>query len=340
MMAGASSASERPATRVIGMSEMRRLLTLDDTIRLQRAAFASQAHGKTTAAPNSWLRLPGDRRAWLKILAGHDATSTALGVKVLARFPERGPGANLASLMLLFDDEDGSILAIMDAVYITAVRTAAGAALATEKLARPGSRTVGMLGTGTLAWYSVLAHRILCPELDELVVYSRSAERRDAFAARVAAEVGIVVRAVGTVEEAVAGADVVITATNAPEPVLLEGHVEPGQHVGAIGIRTEIAPAAIARCRVIGDGHDEALLDGKFSVALAAGAVAEGDLGPELGAVLEGLEPGRTNDEEITLFDSSGVAIQDIVCARHAWVRATEDDAGTVVSFADGGVLD
>jgi alanine dehydrogenase len=339
-MAGVPSAGVRPGTRVIDMAAMRRLLTLEDTIALQRDAFASQAHGRTTSAPNAWLRLPGDRRAWLKILAGHDAASTALGVKVLARFPERGPGANLASLMLLFDDADGSILAIMDAVYITAVRTAAGAALATAKLARPGSRRVGMLGTGTLAWYSVLAHRILCPELDELVVYSRSQERRDAFAARVASEVGIGVRAVGTVSEAVAGADVVITATNAPEPVLLADQLEPGQHVGAIGIRTEIAPAAIARCRVIGDGREEALLDGKFSVALAAGAVAEDDLGPDLGAVLEGLAPGRTSAAEITLFDSSGVAIQDIVCARHAWLRASSEDAGTVVSFADGGVLD
>jgi ornithine cyclodeaminase/alanine dehydrogenase-like protein (mu-crystallin family) len=242
--------------------------------------------------------------------------------------------------MVLFDDEDGSILAIMDAVYITAVRTAAGAALATQALARPGARRVGMVGTGTLAWYTVLAHRILVPELDELVVYSRSAERRDAFAARVEAEVGVAARAVATVEEAVAGADVVITSTNAPEPVLLERHLEPGQHIGAIGIRTEIEPAALARCRVIGDGRDEAIADGKFSVALTAGAVAERDLGPDLGAVLEGHEPGRTADDQITLFDSSGVAIQDIVCARHAWARATEDGAGTVVSFADGGVLD
>jgi ornithine cyclodeaminase/alanine dehydrogenase-like protein (mu-crystallin family) len=91
---------------------------------------------------------------------------------------------------------------------------------------------------------------------------------------------------------------------------------------------------------VIGDGREEALLDGKFSVALAAGAVAEDDLGPDLGAVLEGLAPGRTSAAEITLFDSSGVAIQDIVCARHAWLRASSEDAGTVVSFADGGVLD
>lgn len=325
---------------MLGLREMRALLPLEAAIDLQRAAFASQAHGRTTAAPNAWLRLPGERRAWLKILAGHDGASGALGVKVLARFPERGPGTSLNSLMLLFDDEDGSPLAIMDAVYVTAVRTAAGAAIATQALARPGARRVGMLGTGTLAWYTVLAQRILSPELSELVVTSRDEARREAFARRVREEVGLDARAVATVDEAVDGADVIVTATNAPAPVLLAEHLRPGQHVAAIGIRTEVAPAATARCRVVGDGREEALLDGKFSVALAAGAVREAALGPELGAVLEGLAPGRTHPDEVTMFDSSGVAIQDVVCARYAWERAQATDTGAVIAFADAGVLD
>jgi alanine dehydrogenase len=335
-----SSLGPRPGTRVLGLREMREVLSLDDTIELQRRAFASQADGLATTAPNMWLRLPGERRAWLKILAGHDSASGALGVKVLARFPERGPGDNLASLLLLFDDEDGSPLAIMDAVYVTAVRTAAGAAIATEALARPDARRVGMLGTGTLAWYSVLAHRILCPQLDVLTVYSRSAERREALARRVEGELGIEARAVSTVEDAVEGADVIVTATNAPEPVLLAEHLRPGQHVCAIGIRSEIAADAIARCRVIGDGRDEAVGDGKFSTAIAAGTVSESDIGPELSLVLAGREPGRIAPDTITLFDSSGVAIQDVVCARHAWERAEADDIGTIITLADAGVLD
>ncbi|HYZ28422.1 MAG TPA: hypothetical protein VE570_05140 [Thermoleophilaceae bacterium] len=327
-------------TRILGMREMRELLSLEATIELQRGAFASQARGKATMAPNSWLRLPGERRAWLKLLAGHDSASGALGVKVLARFPERGPGKNLASLLLLFDDTDGAPLAIMDAVYVTAVRTAAGAALATQALARRDSRKVGMLGTGTLAWYSVLAHRILCPGLDQLTVYSRSADRREEFATRVHTETGIDVRAAATVDDAVAGADVIITATNALQPVLLDAHVQAGQHIGAIGIRSEIEPQAIARCLVIGDGREEALNDGKFSTAIAAGVVDASQLGPELGEVLEGMAPGRTSNEQTTLFDSSGVAIQDVVCARHAWQRATDTDTGALVGFADAGVLD
>jgi ornithine cyclodeaminase len=327
-------------TRMLGLRHVRELLPLEATIELQRAAFASQALGRTAAAPNAWLRLPGERRAWLKLLAGYDGASGALGVKVLARFPERGPGASLSSLMLLFDDETGAPLAVMDAVYVTAVRTAAGSALATQALARPTARRVAMLGTGTLAWYTVRAQQLLSPHLDELTVFSRSPDRREAFAERVTRELGIATTAVGSVEEAVAGADVIVTATNAPDPVLLAEHLRPGQHVSAIGIRTEVEPAAIARCRVIGDGRDESLHDGKFSVAVAAGAVGADGLGPELGLVLEGMAPGRTSPDEITLFDSSGVAIQDVVCARHVWRRAIETDAGASIDFADAGVLD
>jgi ornithine cyclodeaminase/alanine dehydrogenase len=145
---------------------------------------------------------------------------------------------------------------------------------------------------------------------------------------------------VATPGEATASADVIVTATNSPTPVLMSEHLRPGQHIAAIGIRSEIAPDAIARCRVIADGHHEALYDGKFSTGVAAGLLDESDLGPDLGAVLAGLAHGRTSDDEITLFDSSGVAIQDVVCARFAWERAQESDAGTLVTFTDRGVLD
>jgi ornithine cyclodeaminase/alanine dehydrogenase-like protein (mu-crystallin family) len=134
--------------------------------------------------------------------------------------------------------------------------------------------------------------------------------------------------------------DVIVSATNAPEPVVGVQHVAPGQHLNAIGIRTELTPELVARCRVIGDGREETLLDGKFSVALAAGAVAEEDLGPDLGTVLDGTEGGRRNADEITIFDSSGVAIQDIVCAVHVHERASAEGIGTLTDLGSGAVLD
>jgi ornithine cyclodeaminase/alanine dehydrogenase-like protein (mu-crystallin family) len=328
-----------PITRVLSMADVRALLSIEDAIGLQRDAFLALARGQTSSAPNSWLRLPGEQRGWLKLLAAHDETSGGLGVKVLARFPRNPPGRNLGSLLLLFDDQDGTPLAVMDSVYITAVRTAAGAAVATEALARPAPSTMAMVGTGVLAWYTALAHRHVTPTIRRIVVYSRSAERRSAFAERVRTELGLECEAVDTVAAAVADAEVVVTATNAPEPVLLREHLAAGQHIAAIGIRTEIAPEALAACRVIGDGRAETLGDGKFSVALAAGAVTEDALGPDLGEVLDG-RPGRRSDDEITLFDSSGVAIQDLACAVHVLRAAQAAGAGTVVDLAAKDVLE
>jgi alanine dehydrogenase len=326
--------SDAATTRILGMAEVREVLGIEDTIELQRRAFLALARGQTVAAPNAWLRLPGEQRGWLKLLAGFDEESSGLGVKVLARFPNNPPGRNLGSLLLLFHPEYGTPLAIMDAVYITAVRTAAGAALATEALARPGSTSMGMVGTGVLAWYSLLAHRHLCPGLTSVKVYSRSEERRTAFAARARDELGYDAVAVDSVGAATDGVDVIVSATNAPGAVLFTEHVHPGQHLNAIGIKTELDPAVVAAGHVIGDGREEAIADGKFSVALAAGAVAEADLGPDLGAVLDGT-PGRRSDDEITIFDSSGVAIQDILCAVHVHARAVERGVGS--SAALGG---
>jgi ornithine cyclodeaminase/alanine dehydrogenase-like protein (mu-crystallin family) len=315
------------------MEDVKALLPMDTAIEIQRAAFLAEANGRTVAAPNSWLRLPGDeRRGWLKLLAGYDEDSSALGVKVLARFPNNPPGANLGSLVMLFDSENGFPLAVMDSVYITAVRTGAGAGLATEALAPVGAGRVGLLGTGVVAFYSLLAMRAINPGLTSLRVYSRSEQRREDFAARVTAELGMDATPAATVEEALEGAEVVLTATNSPEPVLHARDLKPGGLVLAMGIRTEIAPDVTARCIVVPDGREETLADGKFSVALKAGAVKESDLGPSLGEVLRDGPPERGPDS-IVMFDSSGIAIQDVTCARFVWEAAEEKGVGATVDL-------
>jgi alanine dehydrogenase len=326
-------------TRVLGMAEVRRLLSMAQTIDIQRDAFTALARGETAAAPNSWLRLPPERGGWLKLLAGYEGAAGGLGVKVLARFPHNPPGANLGSLIVLFDPDNGFPRAIMDGVYITALRTGAGAGLATAALARAGAQTLGLVGSGVVAWHSLQAIRLTCPGIASVRVHSRSETRRRELVERIERELCLAATPAASAAEAVAGADVVVSATNSPEPVLDARDLEPGQHVNAMGIRTELAPAAVAACRVIGDGREETLGDGKFSVALAAGAVTADELGPDLGAVLAGLAPGRTADEEITMFDSSGVALQDVACARAVWERAERDDAGVLVDVVGGDVL-
>lgn len=326
-------------TRVLGLAEVRRLLTMEDALAIQRGAFVALAGGDTAAAPNAWLRLPPERGGWLKLLAGYDGAGGGLGVKVLARFPNHPPGRNLGSLIILFDPDDGFPLAVMDGVYITAVRTGAGAGLATAALARAGAATLGLVGSGVVAWHSLQAIRLACPGIRAVRVHSRSETRRSELCGRIEAELGLEASPAATPADAVAGVDVVVSATNSPEPVLTAAELAPGQHVNAMGIKTELAPDVLAAARVIGDGREETIGDGKFSVALAAGAVTEDDLGPDLGAVLAGRAPGRIDDAQITLFDSSGVAIQDVASARAVWERAEQEDAGVLVDLAGGDVL-
>lgn len=329
----------RPGTRLLGIEDVASLLGLEKAIELQREAFVAKARGSTTEPPSSLLHLPPERGGWLKLLNAYDGASRGLAVKVLARFPEREPGRNLGSLLLLFDDETGAPLAVMDSVYVTAVRTVAAGALASTALARPNPSRLGLIGTGVLAWHALRAYRHAFPKLRSVVIFSRSAARREALAERARAELGFEASAAGSAAQAAAGADVVITATNAPEAVLRGADIEPGQHLDAIGVATELDPAATAGARVIPDSRDVSLRQGKFSLALAAGAATEDELGPELGEVLDGSAPGRRGEEEITLFDSTGIAIQDVVCARYLWEEAERRELGTRFDFSGASVL-
>lgn len=325
-----------PSTLVLGYDEVRSLLDVPTVLEQQRRVFIELAEGRATISPNLWLRPPLESRGWLKILAGYDPESHALGSKIVARFPENPPGTNLGAIIVLFDDTSGFPVAIVDGVYITALKTASGAALATEVLARGDSKSVGVVGSGVLAWWSLAFLAVACPALRAVSICSRSPQRREAFAARAHEELGYDTYQVATVEEATRDADVIVTATNSPDHVLLKEHIRPGQHINAMGIRSEIAPDVMAAAKVFPDGRSESLADGKFSEAVAAGAVRMDDLGPTLGDLLSGREPGRIDDTEITLFDSSGVAIQDLVCAQAAVELARAAGVGTEVHFFPG----
>lgn len=318
-------------TRILGMEEVRGLLDMRSALEVQREAFVSHASGNATAMRNAWLRLPEPRRAWLKILAGHDASTAALGVKILARFPDNPSGANLGSLVVLLDDESGFPLAVMDGVYLTAVRTGAAAGLATEALARADAALIGILGTGVVARFSLEAMMLTRPGLGSLKVYSRSPERREAFA-EFARDLGLDASPVGSVDEAVRDVDIIVTASNSQTPILRPHHVWAGQLVNAMGIRTEVDPRVIAMSVVVADGREESCAEGKFSVALSDGVVSAEDIRADLGEVLAGTADIASGDDVI-VFDSSGVATQDVDAARVVWERAERQDVGTLVDF-------
>jgi alanine dehydrogenase len=321
-------------TLIITMGQIKTLMSMRECIDIQAAAFRSASEGVAFNAPNTWLRL-GDR--WLKLLAGYVGDGTdALGMKVLARFPKNPPGMNIGSIVGLFDPKDGFPLAIMDGVYFTAVRTGAAGGLSCLYCARKESAQVGIIGTGVQARFNLLALRDLLPQIKQGFVFSRSEQRRSSFAEQMKETVGVSLQPVSSVEDAVSQADIIITATNSSQPVLLKSHLRPGQHIVAVGIKTEVEPAILGATRVIADGKETAKEDGKFSVALSQGLVFESDLTIDLGDVIAGKVPGRLDDREITLFDSSGLAIQDVTCAHYVYRKAREANVGTWVDLGLG----
>ena len=324
-------------TLIVTMAEIRELLPMEECIAVQKKAFERFSAGDAVNAPNTWLR-PGGSSRWMKLLAGYIGGDglDAMGMKVLARFPGNPPGMNVGSVVVLFDPDNGFPLAIMDGVYLTAIRTGAGGGLSAQYCAREDSRRVVVVGSGVQGRFNLLAVKQLMPGVDDGTVFSRSKEHREEFARKMQERTGIRLKPTTTLEEAVEGADIIITATNSPEPVLFPRHVQPGQHIVAAGIRTEIDAAVVRDARVIADGKEVAKEDGKFAVALRAGLVTESDLEAELGEVILGTVPGRRSRDEVTLFDSSGLAIQDVACAQHVYQKARKLRKGVWVDIGLG----
>ena len=235
-----------------------------------------------------------------------------LGAKLVTITPEnaaRGLHTHMAAISL-FDSKTGELLAVMDGRYITEVRTAAVSAVSVRHLARANAETLAILGSGVQA----RSHAALMPGFRKIRAWSPTRVNLETFAAEVGAEV------MESAEEAVRGADVVVVATNAVTPAILNGWVESGTHVIAMGAcrpsQREVDPALTARARLIVDSRDAALREsGDIVMSIREGYFTEAHVGAELGEVVRGLKPGRTSDSEVTMFKSLGLAIEDLVAA-------------------------
>lgn len=249
-----------------------------------------------------------------------------------------GFGANDAWFVTpLFDADSGEPLAILDGASMNPFKTGAAGAVAVDALARPDASSLAIIGTGPQA-RGQLHTTATVREFETVDVYSRTPEHRDAFAREFDDVLDATVRSVDSSEEAVVGADVVITATTASEPVFASDHLEPGAHVTAMGQyhpkKRELDEKTIGRSTYVPDLADRVTRDaGSFIAALEAGIVTEGHVHAELGEIVAGVEPGRTTDEEITVFDSGGTGIETVAAAKLLYERARERGLGTGISF-------
>ncbi|WP_031004385.1 ornithine cyclodeaminase family protein [Streptomyces sp. NRRL F-5727] len=259
----------------------------------------------------------------------------AFGLKVIAVQPgniARGLDPHVG-VVLLLDPDTCEPLAMVDATVITEIRTAAASAVATDLLALPDAEVIAVLGTGAQARSHIEAVSLVRPPR-EIRVWGRTGAHARALAAEFAGR--LPVRAVSSVPEAVAGADVICTVTSSAEPVLDALDVRPGAHVNAVGAvfsgRRELTSELVAAATVLTDSRQSALVEaGDLLFPMGEGRFGAEHVRGEIGEVLLGRCAGRTATEEITVFESLGLAVQDVVAARSVYERAAAEGLGTRV---------
>jgi alanine dehydrogenase len=238
----------------------------------------------------------------------------------------------------LFDAESGEPLALLDGASMNPYKTGAAGAVAVDELARADAETVAVIGSGAQA-RGQLATTATVRAFTEGWVYSPTEAHRESYADEMEERTGIELTAVDSAGAAVADADVVITATTASEPVFDGADLAPGTHVTAMGQydadKRELDHETIRRARYVPDLRDRATQDaGSFLSALEAGVVEESHVAADLGAVVAGEAPGRTTDEEITVFDSGGTGIETVAAAMLLYERAVDAGRGTTIDVA------
>ncbi len=327
---------ERRETVILTDGEVRRLLSFPDCIEQQAIAFREFSAGRVLSPRRVRIQLSPGRSS--SVMPGYVAAVEALGCKVLARCldnRERGLPTLLGTLVLL-DPATGLPLAFMSATYLTNARTAAAVALAARVLSRPDAASVGIYGSGPLARL-ILEALTHVRRVRHVVVYSPTADNRRRYAAEMSGRLGLAV-SVAADASAPAGADLVVAATSSPDPVLDATLLRPGATVVSVAARlAELPIAALRGNRLVVDSREAALHEaGEVVAGIAAGLLDETAIAAELGEILLGRAPGRERQDEICIFKSTGLAVQDLVTARAILAAALRAGAGTLVSIQEG----
>ncbi len=323
---------------VISQEEVAALLDMPRCIALMRDTLAAVARGEVVLPLRTWLATD-DGAAVLAMMPAYVRATSSLGVKVISAGRWQGDGSRDAhqGAVLLFDTSDGSLLAIADATAITAIRTAAVSAVATDVLANPDAADLALLGAGTQA-ATHLEAIVSLRKLSRVRVWSRSLDRATAFAQRASARHAIDVEVADSAHDATSGASIICTVTSSPTPVLQRSWVSDGAHINAVGSSVlrerELDGATIAASELFVDRRESAVNEaGDLLLAIAEGAVTSDHIRAELGDVIVGRARGRSSPTSITVFKSLGLAAEDVAAMRAIYERARDERRGTEVDL-------
>ncbi len=313
---------------------------MGDAIEGMKLAFSQLSRQQATVPLRAHLDVLPHQGTTL-VMPAYLQESDDLAVKVVSVFPQnvKQGQPTISAMVLLLDSKNGRPLAIMEGASLTAVRTGAGSGAATDLLARKDAAVVAILGSGVQARTQLEA---VCAVryIQEVCVYSPNHEHTVQFAREMKGRGRIpqFVRMMNSAETAVRGADIICTATNSTNPVFSYDSIKSGTHINGVGsflpTMQEIDEKTVRESLLIVDSREAALEEaGDLIIPIQNGTINEGHIHAELGEIVAGLKPGRTNNEQITFFKSVGVAVQDAAAAQIALQNAEKMGLGTMVDF-------
>jgi len=324
---------------VLSHHDVERLLPMAECIDAMERALIALSAGESHMPLRTVVRPPGAAGLMGLMPAYRGGERPAYGLKAVCVFPGNsaiGKDSHQGSVML-FDGATGELLALINAAAVTAIRTGAVSGLATRLLARPDAGDLALIGAGVQARTQLAAVAAVRP-LRRVRVAARTPESARSLAAELGPAYPFPVEAAASAEEAVRGADLIVTATTSAEPVLRRAWVAPGAHINAVGssipTARELDAATMAAASLFVDRRESTLNEsGDFLFAQREGAVSPEHIRAEIGEVAAGARPGRASPDEITLFKSLGLAVEDMAAAELLYRRAREQGAGAWVEF-------
>ena len=312
---------------LLGDAEVDQVMSMSDCVEVMENAFLQAGNGDTWNRPRSRIRLP---RGFHHLMAASVLGSEVFGLKTYTSFR-----AGTRFLILLYDSNTGDLLSLVQGSRCSLLRTSAVSALATRHMAREDSATVGIIGTG-FQGRGQLEGVCAVRDIKSVKAYDRFPDSAEKFCAEMSAKLGIEVQQAESAKDCVADSDIIITMTTARQPVLLGDWLEPGMHVNAAGsnhwIRQEVDDNVIRNAsRIVVDSIEDAKIEaGDLLYPIERGRVRWDQI-HDLASVVAGRVSGRESDDEITLFESQGIAVSDVAAAAYVYHKAKEAGLGVEV---------
>ncbi|WP_422342951.1 ornithine cyclodeaminase family protein [Parasphingorhabdus sp.] len=326
--------------RIVTQSDVERLLPVRPCVDVMRQAMSATSRRNVSLPIRQFMPIP-DAPGKLAIMPGTLGEPACFGIKLVCKYdrPHDDPLGTHVGMVMLFDSVKGIPLAMIEGSSLTAIRTSAASALATDILARKNATRLAIIGNGEQAMRHVHAMRAV-RDIDNINVWGRDTERASAFAAKVADETGVETIAWKTVAETAADADIICTTTSAKTAVLFAADLKAGQHINLVGsaipTTAEVDDGAVSKSRFYVDYRDAAMAAaGELLGAIERGVITDAHIVGEIGEVINGNAPDRQNDDQITMYKSLGVASQDLAAAHAIWRMAEAENKGITVDLMD-----